>query len=90
LDVHPIIPRKGTKTYDSDQSTIKEVTVLDLQCAETVCFIPVDSFIAKKLIPTDHILFTNSSGAQILVIAQDCKSAIINGSELAPLKMMHV
>lgn len=72
-----------------DQKSSK-LSILDLQCKETVCFIPVDSLIAKQLIPTNLKLYTEENGAQILVIAQDCESAILNGTELAPLQMTHV
>ena len=63
---------------------------MDLECKETVCFIPVDSILAKDLIPADRKLYTEKDGAQILVIAQDCNSAILDGIELAPLKMAHI
>lgn len=74
----------------SQDQKSNELNILDLECKETVSFIPVDSLIAKQLIPTDLKLYIEGNGAQILVIAQDCESAILNGTELAPLQMTHV
>jgi hypothetical protein len=68
----------------------KEVKVLYLKCRETVCFMPVDPDIAESLIPTNHTLYTNDRGAEILVIAQDCSKAAWEGTEHAPLQMAHI
>lgn len=81
---------KGTKTMDSDYKTSEKINVLDLECVETACFIPVDSITARGLVPNKHSIYIEDGKAQIMFIAQDCKTANWDGRDISPLRKAHV
>ncbi len=80
----------GSNTIDSDQKTSEKINVLDLECVETACFIPVDSITARGLVPNEHSIYIEDGKAQIMFLAQDCKTAIWDGKNISPLKKAHV
>jgi len=68
----------------------RNVMLLDLACKETVCFTPVDSAIARSLVPSGYELYSGEKGAEILFIIQDCSEASMKGRDYAPLQMSHI
>lgn len=82
--------KKGIDTIDSDQKASEKINVLDLECVETVCFIPVDSITAQDLIPKEHKLYIEDGKAQIIFIVQNCSSAIWDENDISPLKKAHI
>lgn len=82
--------KKGINTIDSDQKLSEKINVLDLECVETVCFIPVDSNTVQDLIPNEYKLYIEDGKAQIIFIVQNCSSAIWDENDISPLKKAHI
>jgi len=81
---------KRTKTDNSDQKTSEKVNVLDVECIETACFIPVDSSTARGIVPNEYVLYIEDGSAQIIFIVQNCSSAIWDEKDISPLKKAHI
>ncbi len=82
--------KKRTEIDNSNQQIHEIVNVLDLECKEIACFIPVDSSIARSLVPIEHRLYIEESKAQILFLAQNCHTAIWDKNDISPLNKAHI
>ena len=81
------------KRQESDNTSPKiheGINVLDLECKEIACFIPVDSNIARSLVPMEHKPHIEAGKAQILFLAQNCHTAIWDEQDISPLRKVHI
>jgi len=80
----------GCTSNSSDKGTSEIINILDLECVETACFIPVDSINARGLVPKEHSIYIEDGKAQIMFLAQDCKTANWDGKDISPLRKAHI
>jgi hypothetical protein len=81
---------KKTKVDNSNPKNLELVNLVNLECIETAFFIPVDTGIAKSLIPIEHNLFIEQGKAQILFIAQNCHTATWDENDISPMEKAHI
>jgi len=79
-----------SKNSENGTKISEKINVLDLECVETACFIPVDSITARGLVPNEHRIYIEDGKAQIMFLSQNCETANWDGKEISPLRKAHV